>query len=207
MCQALLCDRRFHQLLLQFDDDLATSTRADGCRSCAGTLHSAYYRRKPRGAPRGLEPQYSERASFCCAVHGCRKRSTPPSLRFLGRKVYLATMVVLVSAMRCGLTPNCGEPPGAVGKRATAHARALALLVAGGVCRQPVLEGGRWTLHAAGTRRGAAGESARALQRCRCRGPTTCVAALLDSDKHKSDGVLNVEHARRGRLRTRRRWQ
>ena len=106
MCQALLSDQRFHQLLLQFDADLAASTRADGCPCCAGVLHSACYWRKPRGAPRGLPPQYSQRASFCCAVDGCRKRATPPSLRFLGRKVYLAAMVVLISALRCGLTPK-----------------------------------------------------------------------------------------------------
>jgi|SRR3989344_9371846 len=31
---------------------------------------------------------------------------TPPSVRFLGRKVYLGAVVVLVSAMRQGLTPR-----------------------------------------------------------------------------------------------------
>lgn len=31
---------------------------------------------------------------------------TPPSVRFLGRKVYLAAVVVLVSAMRQGPTPR-----------------------------------------------------------------------------------------------------
>jgi hypothetical protein len=104
MCQALLSDKRFHQLLLQFDEDLAARTRAGGCRRCGGLLHSARYRRKPRGAPPGLVPEYSQRSSFCCAVEGCRKRHTAPSLRFLGRKVYLAALVVLISAMRCGLT-------------------------------------------------------------------------------------------------------
>jgi len=38
-------------------------------------------------------------------VDGCRKRTTPPSLRFLGRKVYLATVVTLISAMLHGTTP------------------------------------------------------------------------------------------------------
>ena len=104
MCQALLLDKRFHQLLLQFDEDLAASTRAGGCRRCGSVLHSARYRRKPRGAPPGLVPEYSQRSSFCCAVEGCRKRHPAPSLRFLGRKVYLATVVVLISAMRGGLT-------------------------------------------------------------------------------------------------------
>lgn len=106
MSHALLSDSRFHQLLFQFDADLAATSRADGCPRCGGVLHTANYPRKPRGAPPGLPAQYSERASFCCAVDGCRKRSTPPSLRFLGRKVYLAAMVVLISAMRCGLTPR-----------------------------------------------------------------------------------------------------
>jgi len=107
MCQALLCDKRFHQLLFQFDEDLAARTRAAGCPRCGGVLHSAAYWRKPRGAPRGLLPQqYNQRASFCCAVDGCRKRATPPSLRFLGRKVYVAAVVVLISAMRCGLSPK-----------------------------------------------------------------------------------------------------
>jgi hypothetical protein len=34
---------------------------------------------------------------------------TPPSVRFLGRKVYLGAMVVLVSAMRHGATPPRAE--------------------------------------------------------------------------------------------------
>ena len=38
-------------------------------------------------------------------MDGCRKRATPPSLRFLGRKVYLATVVTLISAMLVGTTP------------------------------------------------------------------------------------------------------
>ncbi len=37
---------------------------------------------------------------------GCRKRMTPPSVRFLGRKVYLGAVVILISAMRQGPTPR-----------------------------------------------------------------------------------------------------
>ncbi|MCP4898495.1 MAG: hypothetical protein GY906_16090 [bacterium] len=44
------------------------------------------------------------RESFCCAEEGCRRRTTPPSLRFLGRRVYLGAVVVLVSAMLHGIT-------------------------------------------------------------------------------------------------------
>jgi hypothetical protein len=35
-----------------------------------------------------------------------RKRTTPPSLRFLGRRVYLATVVTLISALLLGVTPT-----------------------------------------------------------------------------------------------------
>jgi Homeodomain-like domain len=51
-----------------------------------------------------LGPEHDQRFSFCCAVDGCRSRETPPSLRFLGRKVYLAAIVVLIAIMRHGLT-------------------------------------------------------------------------------------------------------
>ena len=39
------------------------------------------------------------------AADGCRKRETPGSLRFLGRKVFFGAMVVLISAMQSGLNP------------------------------------------------------------------------------------------------------
>jgi hypothetical protein len=103
--QALLTDIRFHQLLLNFDHDMADAARDQGC-SCGGVLHCARYRRKARGLPGGLDREaYCWRFSFCCAVDGCRQRATPPSLRFLGPRVYLATTVVLVSAMLHGATP------------------------------------------------------------------------------------------------------
>jgi hypothetical protein len=47
-------------------------------------------------------PEHDRRFSFCCAVDSCRRRATPPSLRFLGRN--LATVVVLVSMMQHGVT-------------------------------------------------------------------------------------------------------
>jgi hypothetical protein len=85
----VLQDVRFHELLLRFDQDLAAAVRAGGCASCQAVLHSARYARKPRGVPEGLGPQYCQCLSLCCARDGCRQRATPPSLRFLGRKVYL----------------------------------------------------------------------------------------------------------------------
>ncbi len=105
MYQAVLADAKFHEQLLVFDHDLSATARAAGCHLCGGALHSAQFARKPRGCPAGLGHAYGQRFSFCCAADGCRKRMTPPSLRFLGRKVYLATVVTLISAMLLGTTP------------------------------------------------------------------------------------------------------
>ena len=57
-----------------------------------------------------MRDDYSSRLSFCCAA--CRTRSTPLSVRFLGRRVYLALAVVLVSAWRTG-SPATGVHLGA----------------------------------------------------------------------------------------------
>ena len=105
MYQAVLADARFHEQLLVFDRDLSAAAQAAGCGPCGGALHAAPFGRKPRGGPAGLSQDYARRFSFCCSVDGCRKRMTPPSLRFLGRKVYLATVVTLISAMLHGTTP------------------------------------------------------------------------------------------------------
>ena len=105
MYTTLLGDVRLFELLGQIDEDLAWQARERGCR-CGGRLHRACYPRKPRGGPLGLSPQYERRLSYCCAEDGCRKRTTPPSVRFLGRKVYLGAVVVLVSALRQGPTPT-----------------------------------------------------------------------------------------------------
>ena len=103
MCHALLRDTSLYDVLLTFDHDLAAEARAAGC-SCGGVLHSARYPRKPRGGPDVLGPEYGTRLSFCCAAEGCRRRVTPPSVRYLGRRVYLGAVVVLVTAMRAGIT-------------------------------------------------------------------------------------------------------
>lgn len=104
MYHELLRDATFWAFLFTIDQDLAEHCRQAGC-CCGGRLHGANYPRKPRG-PRGLPDEYRYRLSFCCARDGCRKRVTPPSVRFLGRKVYLGVVVILVSAMRQGPTPR-----------------------------------------------------------------------------------------------------
>jgi len=72
-----------------------------GCLLCGGKLHRSDYDRKPRGGP-----QWDLRFSLCCAQEGCRRRHTPPSVRFMGRRVYAGLVVVLVSAMIHGLKPE-----------------------------------------------------------------------------------------------------
>lgn len=96
---------RFWLFLLAIDRDFAESVRKNGC-SCGGHLHCAHYLRKPRGTPVQLPESQCLRLSFCCDRDGCRKRTTPPSVRFLGRKVYLGAIVILISAMRQGPTPR-----------------------------------------------------------------------------------------------------
>lgn len=101
MCHTLLQDPKLYALLSRIDHEHAAEMRAARCR-CGGVLHSARYPRKPRGGPAQLRQTYNCRLSFCCAQ--CRRRSTPMSVRYLGRRVYLATVVVLACAMRAGLT-------------------------------------------------------------------------------------------------------
>ncbi len=57
--------------------------------------------------PPGIElpDGYDERFSYSCAVDGCRKRHTPSSARYLGRRIYLGVVVVLATAMQQGLAP------------------------------------------------------------------------------------------------------
>lgn len=106
MCQAFFNDARFYQFLFQIDQAIATEVQSGGCAHCGGVLHSAGYPRKPRGLRSALDASYSIRLSFCCAREGCRRRNTPPSVRFLGRKVYLGVIVILVSALEQGLSPK-----------------------------------------------------------------------------------------------------
>jgi hypothetical protein len=94
VCHAVLCDPDFFLFLLRIDEEFAAETRGAGCR-CGGALHSARYPRKPRGCPAQVREAYSWRFSFCCAR--CDQRATPASVRFLGRRVYLAVVLTLVS--------------------------------------------------------------------------------------------------------------
>ena len=101
LCQCYLADQELFQILEKVDADLTEAARSKGCLLCGGKLHRSDYDRKPRGGP-----QWELRFSLCCAQEGCRRRHTPPSVRFKGRRVYAGLVVVLVSAMIHGLKPE-----------------------------------------------------------------------------------------------------
>jgi hypothetical protein len=104
--EEILRDTRFYECLLGFDRQIADAAHAGRCPKCGAALHWGSWERKPRGGSVGLGAQHRLRFSLCCAKDGCRKRETPGSLRFLGRKVYFGAMVVLISAMQSGLNPE-----------------------------------------------------------------------------------------------------
>lgn len=99
-CRKQPAAQSLYRLLEHVDVELAEAVRRKGCRhGHGGTLHRAPYPRKPRGGP-----AWERRLSLCCDQEGCRRRHTPPSVRFLGRKVYVGFVVVLKAAMHHGLS-------------------------------------------------------------------------------------------------------
>lgn len=111
VCHTPLQDPKFFRLLELIDVEHAAQVRAGGC-SCEGVLHSARYRRKPRGGAREFQRQEHWRLSFCCNC--CRQRHTPRSVVYLGRRVFLAAVVVLGSTQRSRLTARAvqSQPDG-----------------------------------------------------------------------------------------------
>ena len=94
---------KLFDFLTAIDGDLAARCRSLGCVFCGGVLHSARYRRKPLGVPL-VEGVPTTRDSFCC--ESCRRRTTPGSVRFLGRRVYPGFIVILLSVMQRGVTDS-----------------------------------------------------------------------------------------------------
>ena len=90
----------FFAWLTEADRQLAWWVQAEGCGKCGGPLHQGNYRRKLRGAKvaQGAEA-FGLRYSLCCGREGCRRRTLPPSLRFLGRRVYVEAVVLIASVV------------------------------------------------------------------------------------------------------------
>jgi hypothetical protein len=102
----------FFATLETLDQAIARRVAASRCPVCGGPLHTGNFPRKPRGALIAPEGEaFVVRFSFCCGREGCRKRATPPSLRFLGRRVYLGVVVIVASLV--------SEALGAAGAKVT----------------------------------------------------------------------------------------
>jgi hypothetical protein len=93
-----LLDANFYAYLLRIDEEIAAETQAGGCRRCGSALHKNRYPRKPRGGGLiGLEKGPHFQLSLSCSK--CQKRHTPASVRFLGRRIYLAATVVMAATV------------------------------------------------------------------------------------------------------------
>jgi len=114
VCQTTRLPSNFHDLLLQCDEAIAEEVRTAGCRHCGGRLHRANYPRKPFGLKR-FRSRYEQRFSLCCATDGCRRRSTPPSMRFLGRRRYIAVLMLLSSTRSGRPSRRCERLRRAIG--------------------------------------------------------------------------------------------
>lgn len=103
MYRELLRDARFFELLLGIDREKLDEVRAEACPVCGGPLHAGHFERKPRGLllpPEKLPEGYDVRFDLCCGR--CRKRVMPFSVRYLGRKVYLAAVVAIATVLARG---------------------------------------------------------------------------------------------------------
>lgn len=113
MWHDLVLDREFFACLLDLDTAIAQHVRSAGCRHCGGPLCVGHYERKPRGgriAEAGAVDLFAQRYSYCCAREGCRRRTTPPSVRFLGRRVYLEGAILIA----CTLAPLLEQTAAAI---------------------------------------------------------------------------------------------
>ena len=95
MYASIVAESSFWSQLVEIDRQLQQATIARGCPWCGGALHVGDHPRKPRGIPEGLEDVWSRRFNTCCGR--CRRRSMPPSVRFLGRRVYVGAVVILAT--------------------------------------------------------------------------------------------------------------
>jgi hypothetical protein len=97
--------REFFEMLLRVDEAIVERAATEVCGFCGGPLYRGDYSRKPRGGLLAIAAEtFTTRFSLCCGRDGCRRRRTPPSVRFLGRRVYIGAVVVLASAVALAVT-------------------------------------------------------------------------------------------------------
>jgi hypothetical protein len=98
MAATIRHDDKLRRFLLAVDQDIAARVRSAGCKYCGGVLHSALYPRVVLDAPETAGGDRARRIGFCCDK--CRRRTTPASVRYMGRRRYSATAMILLSAVR-----------------------------------------------------------------------------------------------------------
>ncbi len=90
----------FFEGLTAIDVAIVERAAQEPCRDCGGPLYRGDYPRKPRGGEIAAPAEgFVRRFSLCCGRDGCRHRATPPSVRFLGRRVYVGAVVILASVV------------------------------------------------------------------------------------------------------------
>jgi hypothetical protein len=113
----------FFERLTEIDKAIVEREAEEPCGDCGGPLYRGDYARKPRGALLAVAAEaLGRRFSLCCGRDGCRHRATPPSVRFLGRRVYVGAVVVLASAVALAAA-TVGAAVGATGVPARAMRR------------------------------------------------------------------------------------
>jgi hypothetical protein len=89
----------FFEGLTAVDRAIVERAARQPCRDCGGPLYRGDYPRKPRGGEiAAIAEGFDRRFSLCCGREGCRHRATPPSVRFLGRRVYVGAVVIVAAA-------------------------------------------------------------------------------------------------------------
>jgi len=105
MIDAIEFGREFFEGLMAVDRAIVARAAEEPCRDCGGPLYRGDYPRKPRaGLLAAATAAWERRFSLCCGRDGCRHRATPPSVRFLGRRVYVGAVVILASAVALAMT-------------------------------------------------------------------------------------------------------
>jgi hypothetical protein len=99
----------FFEGLTAIDAAILARAWSKACPFCGGPLHRGDYARKPRwGLMVAAADAFSRRFSLCCGREGCRRRATPPSVRFLGRRVYVGAVMILASVVALAQTAASG---------------------------------------------------------------------------------------------------